>query len=466
VGRLCQSGATKSSVGRKVTMRATGYWVRTKRGVLELHGTAPLRAGLSVSVKALRVKGTQIQLLYARGGDQWLARFSRIKGRGALKGKVVSSYKGRLRVRLKLGHRSIKPTSLRQVKRAARPGTLPDLPVANRLRGMFLDTNGGYGCASPDSNWDSFWSRSGPGWTGGDSTYTTTLPDGRIAWLFGDTFLGTVATNGSRPADSPMVRNSMVVQSGDQIATRTSNGPSAFVNTPDGQGWYWPGAETVYGGQLKIFLTRFHASGGGLWDFVYDSTAIATLNPADQTLQSLTPVADAGGLVHWGSWTLQDGGYTYIYGTETSGLHNWMHVARAPLGQLGNAWEYWNGSTWTTDPNSSARVLDGVSNQFSVVKRGTNYVLISQGVALSRNISAWQGSTPWGAWTDKTTVYTTPQWSDSFTYNALAHPELSDGQSLLVSYNVNSSSGTGAYGNADLYRPRFIRVPLSCLPGA
>ena len=81
-------------------------------------------------------------------------------------------------------------------------------------------------------------------------------------------------------------------------------------------------------------------------------------------------------------------------------------------------------------------------------------------------ISAWDAPTPIGPWSDKTTIYTTPAWSDSFTYNALAHPELSDDQSLLVSYNVNSSSGSGAYGNADLYRPRFIRVPMSCLPGA
>src|SRR4051794_36790410 len=257
VARLCQSGATKASAPRKVTMRATGYWVSAKRGAVELHGSAPLRTGLAVAVKAARFKGAQIQLLYARGGDQWLVRFSRLKGRGALKGKVLSHFKGKLSVRLKQGRHSIKPTSVRQVKRAVVPGL--DSPLQNRMRSLFLDSNGGSGCASPDVDYDNFWSRSGPGWTGSDTAYSTLLPDGRVTWLFGDTYLGGVNPDGTRPANSPMVRNSMVVQTGGNISTLTGNGPSAFVNPPDGQGWYWPGAQTVEGGKLKVFFTRFHA---------------------------------------------------------------------------------------------------------------------------------------------------------------------------------------------------------------
>ena len=31
-------------------------------------------------------------------------------------------------------------------------------------------------------------------WTGGDATYSVPLPDGRVLWMFGDSFIGTVAT--------------------------------------------------------------------------------------------------------------------------------------------------------------------------------------------------------------------------------------------------------------------------------
>jgi hypothetical protein len=39
-------------------------------------------------------------------------------------------------------------------------------------------------------------------WTGADSTVSVPLPDGRVAWLFSDTFLGTVNADGSRPRDT------------------------------------------------------------------------------------------------------------------------------------------------------------------------------------------------------------------------------------------------------------------------
>ena len=51
----------------------------------------------------------------------------------------------------------------------------------------------------PDQAYDDFFQRAGPGWTGGDGTYSVGLPDGRTAWSFGDTFLGTIAPDGSRP---------------------------------------------------------------------------------------------------------------------------------------------------------------------------------------------------------------------------------------------------------------------------
>ena len=60
-------------------------------------------------------------------------------------------------------------------------------------------------------------------------------------------------------------------------------------------------------------------------------------------------------------------------------------------------------------------------------------------------------------------LYTTPTWGEgTYTYNAVAHPEQDAAGGLLVSYNVNSFDGSELYRQADIYRPRFVRVPERC----
>jgi hypothetical protein len=60
-----------------------------------------------------------------------------------------------------------------------------------------------------------------------------------------------------------------------------------------------------------------------------------------------------------------------------------------------------------------------------------------------------------------TPIYYTPELAegqDIMTYNAKAHPHLSNDEELLVTYNVNSSSLAANTNNADIYHPRWIRL--------
>jgi hypothetical protein len=50
-----------------------------------------------------------------------------------------------------------------------------------------------------------------------------------------------------------------------------------------------------------------------------------------------------------------------------------------------------------------------------------------------------------------------------FTYNAMAHPEFTENGMLLISYNMNSNNLGDHFRDADIYRPRFIRVPLKII---
>jgi hypothetical protein len=83
----------------------------------------------------------------------------------------------------------------------------------------------------PAAELNSMWTRyaGSPGfhWTGGDRTVSVALPGDRLGWLFSDTFLGAVNLDGSRPADSPFVHNTLVVQ------TRTGLTETLYGGSPE-----------------------------------------------------------------------------------------------------------------------------------------------------------------------------------------------------------------------------------------
>mgnify|MGYP006919341302 CR=1 FL=1 len=59
-------------------------------------------------------------------------------------------------------------------------------------------------------------------------------------------------------------------------------------------------------------------------------------------------------------------------------------------------------------------------------------------------------------------LYATPEIDKNiFTYNAVAHPQFYENGDLLISYNVNSFEFADLFRDATIYRPRFVRAPLS-----
>jgi hypothetical protein len=166
---------------------------------------------------------------------------------------------------------------------------------------------------------------------------------------------------------------------------------------------------------------------------------------------------------------------TYVYGVEDLGAHKYMHIARV-RGSLTGRWEYYAGNgTWSDHETDSVRVLDGVSNEYSVHRlRNGLYMLTTMdtSVAFSNEMVAYFACSPTGPFVARTTLYTTPETGlfgsygdpDIYTYNAHAHPELSDPTNVVISYNVNSFDATiggDHYKDVSIYRPRFVDVRLS-----
>lgn len=310
-------------------------------------------------------------------------------------------------------------------------------------------------------------------WTGADSAYSVELPGDRTAWIYSDTFLGEVTETHGRPLDSPFIHNSIIVDDGDGLTTYTGGTPAApesLVKVAGGdeqQNWYWFGDATVHGDELQVTLLEFEKTGTGVFDFAFAGTAVATFDATTLALESVDPVATTN--IHWGSAIVEEGGYAYVYGVEDLQAQKFAHLARVAGGDLADGtWEYLGDAGWTTDPAATKRLLEGVSNEFSVHRYQSAYALVTGDATepLSASIVMYRSTSIEGPFTDKTELYRTPETGGNvFTYNAKAHPQLGDGHTLFITYNVNSFDTNDLYVDVDTYRPRYVTADVKVKQG-
>jgi hypothetical protein len=318
------------------------------------------------------------------------------------------------------------------------------------------------------------YSDSGVGWTGADSTYSTALPGGRQLFIFSDTFLGPTNPDGSRPKSTPFLNNSFVLRGPSGLRTihgGTAANPTALVSPKDPSRWSWLGAGLYVGGVHQQIAIEFGRTGSGPWDFAWMGTSLArfSLNRLNRPID-VTPLP-AGHGITWSSWIQQIGGNLYVYGVEDKGASKYMHIARVSGSSLLGRWRFWTGTGWSASEADSVRILEGVSNEYSVTPWCGRYLLVTQDTTeiFSSKIVAYVSNSPTGPFTDKTLLYNTPETGlfgsygnpNIYTYNPHVHPELSAANRLVISYNVNDFISDELYGDISIYRPRFIDVVLA-----
>jgi hypothetical protein len=316
-----------------------------------------------------------------------------------------------------------------------------------------------------DLQYNSFFTRYGNGWTGGDATYSVKLPDGRMMWMFGDSFYGTVNNDRSRPG-TPFARNTIMIQNGEtfdgftSINAGTQEAPKDFIPQANpSDHWYWPYDATIKNGKVQYLLAHMQKTGAGGFDFKSVATDLAILSIPDLKLESLTESKYPKDDITFGS-TLYEAadGYTYIYGISNAPLEKRVHIARAPEGDLTKPWEFWNGTTWAGTPSDYV-IFKSASDQFSIIKEGDKYYLITQQIIFGNKIFIYESAALTGPFTNERTLYCTPETGGTvITYNAFVHPELSKEGELMISYNINNNDFPAVFRNADYYRPKFIRI--------
>ncbi|MCT9084233.1 DUF4185 domain-containing protein [Streptomyces fulvoviolaceus] len=333
-------------------------------------------------------------------------------------------------------------------------------------------------------------------WTGGDGTHSVRLPDGRVLWLFSDTYLGQVygppnpvgESYAWRDTTAPLVRNSAVVMRDRRLESTL---PTPLFPDPAPNQWRWPVAARVEprspGSDEKVVRVLLWVRTAGQSPWIYGvptATEVATLSLPDLRVESITKVLDEqlvqdpSRRVLFGTTLVEEDGWTYVFGGDdgqaASRPASSAYVARVPEGRLGEpgAWRYWDGAAWTAGARPRAVLGDGrrtgVGSAFSVVRADGTYVLFTMAAGtkgLSTVTSYWACS-PAGPWHGPTKDFSPAlPHAQVAAYNPQTHPELAGDGRVVLSYDVNWLETAGASAqisrNVSLYRPRFVTLRLT-----
>ncbi|MFD3940657.1 hypothetical protein ACFWSF_39760 [Streptomyces sp. NPDC058611] len=347
--------------------------------------------------------------------------------------------------------------------------------------------------AAPENTFLDYARTTPDGWTGGDSTYSVKLPNGRNLWMFSDTFLGPLNPDGTRPTSARLINSSFVLQDGPNLSTihgGTAVAPQALV-PPVSDGWYWLGdgkiTQRAGNNHLQVIFQQYHRYGPGGWDWGWKRSVLATFSLSDLSKpQSIVPIPSAAGIT-WGSGILPStdsgDGYTYIYGVADAPVRKSMRIARVHGSDLDSRWEFLDpaNSRWVLDERQTSNALTGISNEYSVTPWNGSFLLLTQdsNEAFSAKVYAYTSCDPSGTFKNPVEVFRMPETSlfgtyqdmNVYAYNAHMHGALTrdGGNTFTFSYNVNSMDNSIAPGGAhyrdpSIYKPRWVSFTATPAP--
>jgi hypothetical protein len=317
----------------------------------------------------------------------------------------------------------------------------------------------------PDATWDRVFRRS-QGWIGADGAYSVPLRGPWSGWLFSDTFVGSVARDGSIVPSFAFLHNSWArlsnLQPGMQLfSTRP------LVHGASAKRWYW-----VYQPVLEpstqegwLFLGEFGSTEEGPegLNFAQTGSAMASLDwrgeqPVLGKPRKVPFFRTQPAPTHFGAAAIADDKWLYIYGTRDYQVRKELVLARAPRVNPAEffRWEFWSAIGWNSRSEAVQPLVDETSNELSVYRRGAEYRLLHQ---VGTEIRLHRSQAPEGPWSAPVVVFRTEVEPPGTSYNAKAHPHIVDRQGgMLITYNTNAFPPDEVLKRADRYRPRCVRL--------
>jgi hypothetical protein len=323
------------------------------------------------------------------------------------------------------------------------------------------------------------------GWIGADGAYSVEMSPQRRLWLFSDTWVGLVR-EGKRTG-ATMVNNSVGLQEGPgptstlrfTVLKDAKGKPAAVFAPAEKRGWFWLQAGAYVDKHLFVFLSHVEKTDStNVFGFRQIGQSLGVVsNPEEDPRswryqQNKIPCSVFGleRQLTFGAAVIQDREYLYVYGTDEDikrkTRDRFLVLARVPLDKVQDfaAWRFYDGHGWNSDFRTSSRLVDGMASECSVsyLPEPKQYVLVYTEAGLSDRILARTAPAPMGPWSVPVAIYRCPEVRRDkriFCYAAKAHPTLSSGQELVISYVANSFDFWQVASDASIYLPRFIRVP-------
>ncbi|MBH11070.1 MAG: hypothetical protein CMG74_12120 [Candidatus Marinimicrobia bacterium] len=352
--------------------------------------------------------------------------------------------------------------------------------------------------------WSSLFQRY-EGWSGADGIYSIPLNGSEIQSnktliVFSDTFIGAVdSITNERISPTNMVNNTYAILNGDEAIEdsidfffyldQNNNPISIFepqTQSAESGDWYWlmdgVSVENIvylYALRMDNDVPPFSIDGVVLITFQVDHNGnLVDVEQSDTPLfyeydngdhvvygQAIMPLTNSSGV-------MAPDGYIYFYGSYNDSPLNTkrMTVARTTENSLlsYDEWEFWNGTLWVNDISQAEIITDNISPEFSVTQLDNNrYIAVFQQGGVGNYVAYRISNNVNGPFSTFYIIWDAPEYNefdDVSAYNAKAHPHLSDPDHLLISYNVNTNIGGDFwyhFERGDLYRPRFISLPLN-----
>ncbi|WP_156915734.1 DUF5005 domain-containing protein [Desulfatirhabdium butyrativorans] len=373
-----------------------------------------------------------------------------------------------------------------------------------------------------DTAWESRFQRTS-GWTGADGIQSIDLLDGRVLFLFGDTWIGPIVDH-HRGANAQLVHNSIAAYDRGSGITNPihfywnqqvrSKNPRAWVETdscaqrrkhvpasrkaPRSTDWFWPLGDGIVlpdqNGKMRLLMfwerLALDHQQKPPWNFRTAGSTLVIVNDMEKGISRWHPVclpipyrtdnrripgSQKSSSLCWGmalvagDKAMDPNGFLYIYGVrQTDGAPNDLVLARAPMDAPENfeRWQFLTRDGWKSSPEELTSLCDSITNEFSIDRMSENpdqYVLIQSDPFFRNEIWMRKASQPEGPFSAPAVVFSAAslaQCSGCFAYAAKAHRFLSDPNDLLISFVVNSTHFDILRTDTDIYRPRFIRLSL------
>jgi hypothetical protein len=319
-----------------------------------------------------------------------------------------------------------------------------------------------------------------------DGGFSVTLNDGKVLWLFGDSYIDHYDSITQSVPCLFQARNSALLQPSANdwnwhnttaLFDSSSNDKTFLKYKQHPDHFFWPASAYqlkdtifIYGMNMKNEKggLGFAKAGNDVWiKLAYPSLKITGI----EELPSMDSIQFGCGLV-----TNNNDGYAYIYGTIQKVISSGLYLARFPLDHPAGGWNFWNGSSWSNDIREAKEITTTPCNSTTVSKVKNKYVALtaefSLGCDQGKNIYTSTSDHLEGPFSTPKIIYTindTLQDHHPFFYLPIAHPDcINNKNELLVHYSINGYEPciVNCRSNKfdpEYYRPQAIRVPLNLM---